>query len=439
MRQILEVETENNELSGKIKSSGNSENNEKANAFAKKLDKSKANELELKIALKKTEETNFLTNIFLANLTHEIRTLLNSIIEYTTILGNESIVQNRPELFSFTNEMKENSSHLLGSMENINDLSRIEANDYEVNISDFDLSKSIDNCLIKSKKAAEAKEIQFLNSAQANLIAIGDKRAFEKSLHLILANAIKYTNQGNISIDTEKDEPQKIIILKVSDNGFGIDKSFLPHIFEVYRQESTGYNKLHKGIGLGLPLAQKLMNLSKGSIQIESEIGRGSTVYFKVPLGLSENISDISGSVPVIKSETQIKKKWSVFIVEDDKMNRLVFEKILEQNAILKMAVDGTDAFKQLEKAIDSEYHFDIILLDINLPPPWDGIQLLKLFREKWPKLNNIPIVAQTAYAMSGDKERFLEIGFDDYISKPIDKRELFTIIENNIRKFSAY
>ena len=119
-------------------------------------------------------------------------------------------------------------------------------------------------------------------------------------------------------------------------------------------------------------------------------------------------------------------------------MNRLLFDKMLAVFANIQMAVDGNDAFMQLEKVMQSGKLFDIILLDINLPSPWDGMMLLKEFKKKWPILNKTPFVAQTAYANTGDKEKFLTFGFDDYISKPIDKRELFTIIENNLRKFAV-
>ena len=126
-----------------------------------------------------------------------------------------------------------------------------------------------------------------------------------------------------------------------------------------------------------------------------------------------------------------------LFIVKDDKMNRMVFEKMLKNNADYIMAIDGDDAFVQYEKALKEKIDIDLVLLDINLPAPWDGMLLLDALKKKWPQLNKLPFVAQTAYAMTGDKEIFLAAGFDDYISKPIDKKQLLTIIDNNIRIFS--
>lgn len=395
-------------------------------------------ELDRKKALKSAEEANFLKNAFLSNMSHEIRTPLNGIIGFSHLLLGEVEELGKPDLVDFATGIAESGDRLLLLMEHIIDLSRIDANDYELKIKNIEVNTILNACIERVKNKAYENGLEIDYSQDQVYQAKADKAALEKSIDLILDNAIKYTPEGKITIRLNSN--QNHLFVSIKDTGIGIDKNFFTEIFDPFRQESTGYSRIHQGAGLGLPLAQKLMRLMDGNIHLDSEKGIGTEV--KLQLILKTNYLTQNSNGSNIEVQNPSKEKQSngfpnIFIVEDDKMNRMVFEKMLSKTANIKMAIDGDEAFKMLEKLLKNNETLDLILLDINLPSPWDGMILLKEFKLKWPQLNNVPFVAQTAYAMTGDKEKFLAVGFDDYISKPIDKKELITIIDTNIRKFA--
>ncbi|MCD6092105.1 MAG: response regulator [Bacteroidales bacterium] len=414
---------------------------EKTKALQEQIEDRKSIDLERKIALKKAEESNFLKNTFLSSMSREIRTPLSGIIGFSNILLHEIDSKEKPEMYDMANSIVESSSQLLELMGHIMDLSRIEAKNYELKIDTFEVNAVLDTCVKKITDSATKKELEIDFKQGDNYLAEGDKEAFEKSVDLILDNAIKYTLQGKITIRLETDTHKNKLKVLVSDTGIGIDKSFLSDIFEAFRQDGTGYSRIQQGAGLGLPLAHKLVHLMDGELLIESKKNRGTTVSFLLSLTKKKHISGeeiLPTGAPKDNFGITTENQASIFIVEDDKMNRLIFENMLNKYASVQIAVDGEDAFKKLNEAFQSNLVYDIILLDINLPSPWDGMLLLKEFKKRWPKMNKIPFVAQTAYALTGDKEKFLAAGFDDYISKPIDKTELFTIIENNMHKFGT-
>jgi len=200
-----------------------------------------------------------------------------------------------------------------------------------------------------------------------------------------------------------------------------------------------GYSKNQQGAGLGLPLVKKLLGLINGDITVKTKKGEGSVFSIYFPYLRSEGIINPSlkktPTIVVNKPSLKLKQKPKILVVEDDKMNRLVFKKMLGDNTELHICPDGDDALKYVKQHFDNKDSFDIVLMDINLPSPWDGIELTKELKSQFKELESTPFIAQTAYAMAGDRERMLKSGFDDYISKPIERSELFHIIEDNINQ----
>lgn len=393
------------------------------------------------IALKKAEETNFLKNTYLSSMSREIRTPLSGIIGFSDMLKNRIDANENPEMHNMVLSIAESSKHLLELMGHIIDLSRIEAKDYDLKMDVFDVNSVLKDALKKIEGGANQKNIKIEYAPQENYSIRGDIKAFAKALDLILDNALKYTLTGKIAVDFRKDVSKNTLKIIISDTGIGIDKSFLSQIFEAFRQDGTGYSRIQQGAGLGLPLAHKLIHLMQGEISIASKKNVGTQVSLSLNLVQDQIRTDDTvqvADVLVHKTATNANNHPHIFIVEDDKMNRLIFENMLGKCAEIQIAVDGDDGFRKLEEAFKSGLLFDIVLLDINLPSPWDGMMLLTEYKKKWPAMNKIPFVAQTAYAMTGDKEKFLAAGFDDYISKPIDRKELYTIIENNMHKFGT-
>jgi signal transduction histidine kinase/CheY-like chemotaxis protein len=394
--------------------------------------------IDRKIALKKAKDANFLKNAFLANMSHEIRTPLNGIIGFSNLLLNELSLLEQQNLYDYAQGISESSERLLLLLDNLIDISRVDANDIEVNLQPANINPSIENIFQVFKHKAQEKHLTVnlvLTEIPDSMI---DKSIVERVISLILDNAIKYTEAGFINMGSFYREEDRKILIRIKDTGIGIDEKFLPEIFSPFRQESLGYNKSHQGSGLGLPLVKKLMELVQGEVQVKSKKGEGTVVSLFFPFIVPENQNKPMPGKPKEKiagSVTNLNLNFepTILVVEDDKMNRLVFSKMLSKISKLHLCVDGTEALSFVEEHFKSD-SFDLVLMDINLPAPYSGIDVMNEMKSRFPKAKTIPFVAQTAYAMTGDKEKMLQAGFDDYISKPIEKSELLHIIENNIK-----
>lgn len=393
--------------------------------------------IDRKIALKKAKDANYLKNAFLSNMSHEIRTPLNGIMGFSNLLISELSLMEKSDLFEYALGISESSERLMQLLDNLIDISRVDANDFTVNPIPYNINKSLENIYVVYKGKAQEKHLT-INLVPTEIPESKfDTKILERILALIVDNAIKYTDRGFINISSIFKAKEEKLVIRIKDTGIGIDSKFLPELFEAFRQESLGYSKNQQGAGLGLPLAQKLMALIGGEIQVKSKKGEGTVVSLYIPF-----IQTVGKPVPEFKVEHANTKVTTlnvsdiprILVVEDDKMNRLVFKKMLDNKSILTLASDGDEALKILEQQIQNNQIFDIILMDINLPAPWDGIGVMKEMKSRFKEINNIPFIAQTAYAMSGDREKMMLAGFDDYISKPIDKSELYHIIENNIK-----
>lgn len=392
--------------------------------------------IERKIALKKAKEANYLKNAFLSNMSHEIRTPLNSIIGFSNLLLSELSLLEKQHLFEFAQGISESSERLMGLLDNLIDISRVDANDFEVHAVNSNLNNSITKVHSLYLTKAQEKHLT-LNLVPTEIPDSSlDYSIAEKIISLVLDNAIKYTEAGFINISSLFKSKEQKLLIRIKDTGIGIEEKFLQEIFDPFRQESLGYSKSHQGSGLGLPLVKKLMLLVQGEVQVKSKKGEGTVVslffpYVKTDATLNPKIvskSRKTASVTHLKTETVPR----ILVVEDDKMNRLVFNKMLDHVSKLTICYDGDHTLEEVERIFGEKDSFDIVLMDINLPAPWDGISLMKELKQKYKAFISIPFIAQTAYAMAGDREKMLREGFDDYISKPIDKSELYHIIEDH-------
>ncbi len=390
---------------------------------------------ELKKALKRAEDANYLKNAFLSNISHEIRTPLNGIIGFAALLETElSRIENQ-ELYDYANGISQSGERLLHLLTNLIDISRLEANDLVINLEEVDLPSILNDATTIFKFKANEKGIRFNLQGNPCPLAIADSNNLMRVLSDLIDNSLKYTEKGFINISCGVSERSNELFIRVKDTGIGIDPSYLPSIFEAFRQESLGFSRAYQGAGLGLPLAKRLVELMKGRIEIVSEKGLGTTVT--VFLKQSSKSSALKTPMPdtaLISSIEFHDRPINILIIEDDRMNRMVLKKMLENVGELTLAIDGDNALDLVKKNLSKNFVFDIMLVDINLPSPWDGVKLLKKIKQDYKQYTSIPFIAQTAYAMSGDKERFLESGFDDYISKPVSKNHLLNIIQKHIK-----
>jgi CheY-like chemotaxis protein len=246
----------------------------------------------------------------------------------------------------------------------------------------------------------------------------------------VLDNSVKFTERGFVKISNYLDEKTGMIIILIKDTGIGIDKVYVNQVFEPFRQESLGYSTSYQGAGLGLPLAKKMSLKLNGDIELESEKGSGTTITLRFPAFTDKIEAKVKteGSKFMTKLTENPWDKLSVLVVEDDNMNQILYRKLLKKARFLEIAKDGKTALSVVEKQ-NVNNNFQLVLMDINLPAPWDGISLMKKIRSKWPEYKNIPFIAQTAYAISGNRDVMLEEGFDEYITKPIIKSVLVDAI----------
>ncbi len=392
-------------------------------------------DLSLKKALKRAEEANFLKNAFLSNISHEIRTPLNNIIGFSSLLEAEISLLENKELFDYARAISESGDRLLHLLNNIIDMSRIEANDMQLTLKPCNVNAIVGTAtqLFIFKANEQKLKLNFIANEVPE--ALADEKSLTNVLSAIIENAVKYTEKGFVNISTEFLSEQDEVSIRIKDTGIGIDEAFLPTLFDPFRHDTTGYTKESQGAGLGLPLAKSLIELMQGHITIESDRGTGTvvTVFLKV-----QSTKQPKPSPKEIERKQKAKSMQGldVFIVEDDLMNKMVLYEMTKRLGTVVSAANGDETLRVIENALSEGKVFDIMLFDINLPPPWDGTRLMHEIRKKWKEYKTIPFVAQTAYAMAGDKEKLLESGFDDYIAKPINQQELYSIIKNQLNKF---
>ena len=387
---------------------------------------------ELNKAKQITEEATLAKSSFLANMSHEIRTPLNGIIGMADLaLMDENNTESQTERL---NDIKQSGESLLDIINEILDISKIEANKLvleEVEFNTRDLIKKIEKLLsVKTFR----KELEFTTNISSDMpdILIGDPLRIRQILINLAGNAIKFTNKGSVSINVKllkKEKNNLKIEFSVEDTGIGISKEKIAYLFESYSQAEKSTTRRHGGTGLGLTISKKLVEMMDGTIEVESEIGKGSKFYFIIELkqGKALKATDKS-SIKNLETEKKktSSKQLSILIVEDQLINRkIIFQLLKRKGHKITSAENGKIA---LEKAKSEK--FDMIFMDIQMPE-MDGLEATKLIR-KFEKDNktHTPIIAMTAHAMKGDKEVCLAAGMNHYITKPINPAELYSVIE---------
>ena len=376
-------------------------------------------EIELKLAKEKAEESDRLKTAFLANMSHEIRTPMNAIIGFSELLNDPDLtVENREEFVRLIND---NSKVLLNLIEAVIDVAKIEAEQIKVVHSTCQINQIIDELAEFYKKEIRKFthkniEIKTAKAIDDDLFAIvTDPLRFKQIMSNLMANAIKFTDQGIIEFGYEL-KNNHLIQFYVKDSGIGLPPDKLKLIFERFRQAEESNTKEYGGTGLGLTISRKLVELLGGKIWVESEINKGSTFSFTLPLKMAkgasktkpfENLSD--------------KHNWSgkiILVAEDEKSNfELVKAILLKTNATINWVKNGKEAVDFCMK----NDQIDLVLMDIRMPE-MNGYEATRKIKVTKPDL---PVISLTAYTMAEDKEKSVASGCNDHISKPISPPEL--------------
>ena len=411
---------------------------EKTGQLQKEMVTLREQELNLKTALKKVEEANYLRNAFIANLGFDVRTPLSGIIGFASMLETELAVKENSELYEYAANIEKSSSSLLKLLDNVIDFASLEANTLVMKIKPVPLEKVIKNVFEQYRPGAADKNLIFKSKTGKELNPVlADENRLEKALAQIVDNAIKYTEKGFVTITASYSEETDTDIVEIKDNGSGIPAEKQKNLFDFTFSQDTG-----EGTGIGLKLAKKYIEMMKGRLFLDSVPGKGTTVTIHLPCSEKAMEEGQPAEAEVeIGAEIEVSTAnelgdLDIFVVEDDRMNRIILEKMLKPLGKVTLTVDGNDCLNTVNREAEKSHYFQVMLFDINLPGDWDGIKLLKVIREKYPEYRKIPFIAQTAYAMSGDKDRLLKEGFDSYLAKPIDKNELITTIKQQLRIF---
>ena len=390
---------------------------------------------ELQRARESAISANNAKSDFLANMSHEIRTPINAIVGMNDMILRESKDEKITEYAGYINDA---SNSLLSLINDILDFSKIEAGRLELIEDDYSLGRIIrTTCqMISAKNKAQNNEVKMIVNVDPKLpgTLFGDENRIKQILINILSNAFKYTKEGTVTLSVSgsisDDEKTADLIFKIKDTGIGIHKEDLDRIFASFERVDSRKNRNVVGTGLGLAITKRLVEKMNGSISVESEYGIGSTFTVTLP-------QKIKGLDPVgewDKPEADLKNNTSqpdfkapgmkVLVVDDTPLNLLVMEKLLLKSCIeVTKAKSGQEA---LDLAADNDY--DLILMD-HFMPEMDGIETLEKIRQADGRNASTPVIALTANAVSGSKEMYLSKGFQDYLSKPVNRKALTEVI----------
>jgi CheY-like chemotaxis protein len=357
-------------------------------------------------------------------MSHEIRTPLNSIIGFSQLLNEEMDSKKREKFISI---IRNSGESLIKLISDLIDLSKIEAGDFNLNYSSLSIKElfiEIQDIYSIELLKREKNEIKLhYKLPQDDIFAFSDGYRIKQVLMNLLNNAIKFTEKGEIIFSCEKKEDELLFI--VSDTGTGIPDEDQKKIFE--RFTKFNYQGMNiEGTGIGLSIVEKLIAILKGRIWLKSELGKGTSFYFAVPFIHSKSKTPLTRITIEKKNAVDLANKNVILIVEDDEESYLLIKEILRpMNLEIHIVTNGEDAISFLK--INPQIR--LILMDIKLPY-MSGYETARMIKKINP---DIPIIAQTAYAMVGDKERAFEAGCKEYITKPLNPDKLRFLVNEYI------
>jgi PAS domain S-box-containing protein len=368
--------------------------------------------------------------LFLANMSHEIRTPLNSILGFTELIEAEVKGEMEQELQAYFEIIHDSGKRLWQTVHEILDISQIETGTFDLKIEELDLGKILRDLGASFRSKAEEKNLDLVVNVPTNEILIrADSYCATQAISNLIDNAIKYTNDGYVQIKTAI-HPDRIDVV-IKDTGIGMSPEYQERMFNAFSQESTGYTKRFQGVGLGLALAQRYLEMIDGSIELTSTQDSGSTfvVHFAIPQSTGGQISEESAveqeSVTPENKTVERNDRITLLVVEDDPNSQKLAGFTLKKDFELFFAESVAEAKQQLEV-----HHIDLVLLDLSLKGDEDGLDLARFVRNDaaW---HAMPIIALTAHAFTSDRDRCLEAGCNDFMTKPFRRKDLLETIND--------
>ena len=397
---------------------------------------------------KEAQEASEAKSRFMANVSHELRTPMNGVIGFAQLLACTPLDNEQKFLLD---TLAKSGHALLRVINDILDFSRIEAGRLKIAETDFDLRALVEDFASSISLQAFEKKLQFgcTIAPEVPLALRGDPERIRQVMANLVGNAIKFTDRGEVAVavglgdasalksgDAEGEgavcgrENEVVLEFSVRDTGVGIPGDKLDAIFERFEQVDGSYTRRFGGTGLGLTISKALARLMGGDIFVESELDRGSTFRFVVPLGAREEM--VGGRRKAVAGDVRMRKsRGSALVVEDNSVNQLAAELMLKELGIPSDAAsNGAEALAAMGKTA-----YDIVFMDVQMPV-MDGVEATRQIRAggwaagKAATKPTVPVIAMTAYAMQGDRERFLAEGMDDYLAKPVSLADLTAVLD---------
>ncbi|WP_371192848.1 ATP-binding protein [Glaciecola sp. SC05] len=390
-----------------------------------------------KTMAQKAKAADIQKSVFLANMSHEIRTPISGIMGLIDIMGDINRQYqdqtNTADFERYLDLAKSTSIHLLTIIGDILDFSKIEAGKVVLQNQSFNLNILLNDLMSGYRLQANEKGLylDFKTQSIDSSLVVGDEIRLKQILYNLLSNALKFTDSGGITIRAKlkaESAQQIVFVCSVIDTGCGIDEDKVSQLFSPFEQLDSSSTKRSQGTGLGLSISNELAMLMGGKISVSSQRGKGSTFTLQLPFTLnqSENIqTDRHSRAEFIEHDFPALKASHILVVEDNEINQVIITTMLTQLGLsYALADDGITALETLKS--HTEDHFDLILLDCQMPR-LDGYETTRTIRSfpAMDKYASIPIIALTANAMVGDRQKCLDAGMDDYIAKPLDKSVL--------------
>lgn len=401
---------------------------------------------------KEAQKLNIIKSQFLANMSHEIRTPMNGIIGYLTLIEKD-VYDSKEEMKQFALGAKQSAESLLEIINDILDLSKIESGKVELEEKNINLNKIIDDSVSILLARAEEKglKIKKVISTDTPVNLRGDSTRLRQIFVNLVSNAIKFTHRGMIEISVynkEKVNDEVNLLITIKDTGSGIPEDRIKDLFKPFSQVDDIATRKFGGTGLGLVICKEFITLMGGEIGVESKLGKGSTFYFTVKLKIqkiqppldeseSSKVYEFQVMKPIktvnLKSLNHIRKKFRILLAEDNVVNQKIALKILSDYGFNTQAV--SNGFEAIGEAVKGIY--DLILMDVQMPG-MDGYSTTAQIRKLDGNTGRIPIIALTAHAMQGSREKCFEAGMNEFVTKPLSGDELILKIDKLLNLESA-
>jgi two-component system, sensor histidine kinase and response regulator len=387
---------------------------------------------QLEEATRIAQAANQAKSDFLANISHELRTPMNGVIGMLDIALDQDL---NAELAEQLQTAQDCAHSLLSLLNDLLDLSKIEAGKMTLEKIPFDVRALMADCIKAHQPKAQENSVALVAEVSSNVPQqiTGDPLRIRQILANLVSNAVKFTEHGSVAVRLDGQfsrGSEYTLRITVQDSGAGIPADKLLYIFDKFTQADGSVTRKYGGTGLGLAITRKLVELHRGEINVNSELGRGTvftvTLQCEARAAVSENLGAIAAPAPeAAPSGGVTNHEVRILVVEDNQVNQKVVTAVLRKRGfVIELANDGQEALSKLENGAA----FDLVLMDVQMPV-LDGLEATRIIRKelRWKQL---PIIAMTAHAMNGDKERCLEAGMSGYISKPVHPSLLLSTVD---------